>query len=74
MPARLSASFWVWLRPGASMGWYEALAGFSWTPRSLTSWEGLPGTSPGRVVKPEWHLKQSWYSAVTGATVPSSQV
>src|SRR6185295_16699340 len=64
-PARLSSILSVWLVPGASTGWVEGLAGLNSTPLSSAYCEGLSPVLSVSFVKPEWHLKQSWYSRVT---------
>src|ERR1035437_7650922 len=71
VPARLSAIFALWLVPFASTGWKERLSGLNSAPASRASVEGLPGTCGSRFVKLEWHLRQSWYSRVTGLMAPS---
>ena len=62
VPARLPAICAVTLRPGASIGCTEVLAGLSSMPLSSAHCDGLVVDRVGSVVQPEWHFRQSWYS------------
>lgn len=46
-------------------------SGLNAMPRSVRSRDGRAGSLASCSVQPEWHLKHSWYSAVTGCIRPS---